>query len=201
MPPVFDGVPEKFDTSDWYVKTEPSDEPVSLDEVKAFVKVDGSSEDDLLEQFIVAARKAMEGHLGRSLLTQTIVLRLDSWPENILVLPRPPLVSIVEVRTLDEDGTETAYSSDNYYVITGDRAQLIIRTGKTPPINTSRFYGGFEVEYTAGYGTDAADVPAAIRQALLQWIATIYETRVPDFSIVPQNVQATLGLPYKRIRV
>lgn len=198
---IYDGVPKKFDTSDWYIKTGPATEPVTLEEVKAFIKVDGSVEDSFLEQCILAARKAMEGHLGRSLITQTIVLRLNSWPENVLTLPRPPLISVVQVRTLDESDAATVYASSNYYLMTGERSQLVIKWGKTPPVNTDRSYGGYEVEYTAGYGAAAANVPEAIRQAILQWIAAIYETRVPDFSTVPQIVNATLGLPYKRIRI
>lgn len=194
-------IPKRFDTSDWYVKTAPAAEPLTLDEVKAFVKVDGSAEDSYLEGLLTAARLAMEGHLGRSLITQTLVLRLDSWPETVLTLPRPPLASIVQVRTLDESGAATVYASSNYYSITGDRSQLIIINGKVPPVNTERLYGGYEVEYTAGYGAAGTSVPQPILQAVLQWVAAVYESRIPDFSVVPSIVNATLGLPYKRIRI
>lgn len=194
-------IPEKFDASDWRIKTEPAVEPVTLSEVKTFIKLDGTSEDAYIEDMITAVRLAMEGQLGRSLITQTLVLRLDTWPEEVLVLPRPPLVSVVEVRTLDEDGTETAYSSDNYYTIVGERAQLVIKQGASIPTNTDRYQGGFEVEYTAGYGTSSSDVPQTIRQAILQWIASVYETKVPDLSNPPANVIATLGLVDKRIHI
>ena len=193
--------PEEFDTSDWRVKTAPAVEPVTLSEVKEYVKLDGTAEDSHLENMIKAVRQAIEGILGRSLITQTLVLRLDSWPSEVLTLPRPPLASVVEVRTLDEDGTETVYDSTNYYVITGEKSQLVIRQGKVVPTNTDRYQGGFEVEYTAGYGTAGSDVPEAIRQGILQWIAAVYETKVPDLSNPPANITATMGLPYKRIRV
>lgn len=194
-------VPEEFDASDWWVKTPPAIEPVTLQEVKNYVKLDGTSEDTYLESMITAVRLAMEGHLGRSLISQTLVLRMDSWPSDTLTLPRPPLISVVEVRTLDEDGTETVYAATNYYVILGERSELVIRQGKAIPSNVNRYKGGYEVEYTAGYGTAAADVPEAIRQAILQWIAAVYETKVPDLSNIPINVKATLGLPYQRLQI
>lgn len=194
-------IPEEFDTSNWRVKTAPAIEPVTLGEVKAYVKLDGTAEDSYLESMIKSVRLAIEGILGRSLITQTLVLQMDTWPSDVLELPRPPLISVVEVRTLDEDDTETTYASTNYYVIVGEPSQIIIRQGKVVPTNTVRYKGGFEVEYTAGYGTLASDVPEAVRQSILQWIASIYETKVPDLSNPPKNVMATLGLPYKRIRV
>lgn len=194
-------IPEEFVTTDWRIKTAPAIEPVTLQEVKSFIKLDGTAEDVYLEGIITSVRQAMEGYLGRALITQTLVLRLNTWPLDKITLPRPPLLSIVEVRTLDEDGTETVYDAAYYYAIIGERSELIIRQGKALPTNTNRYQGGFEIEYTAGYGSSITDVPEAIRQAILQWIATVYETKVPDLSNPPANIRATLGLPYKRLRI
>lgn len=189
----------KWDLRDFRVRTPPAIEPVTLQEAKDFAKVDGTAEDALIEGFITAARSAIEGILGRSLINQTIVLRLDEWARDVLPLPRPPLIAVTEVRTLDEDGTETVYASSNYYVIDGDRAELVLKGGVTPPENTVRARGGFEVEYVAGYGAYAEDVPQGIRNAILQWVAVMYETRVLDATKPPMEVMAYLS-PFRRIR-
>jgi len=200
---IYEGVPMRgFVTTDRWVKVEPSVEPVTLEKVKAFIKVDGLAEDSFLEQCIKAARKSIEGILGRSLITQTIILRLDDWPERTLTLPRPPLQSVVEVRTIDLSGNITVYPASKYYILSGDRSQLVISWGGTPPMNMLRQEGGYEVEYVAGYGSSRNHVPEPIRLAIMQWVATVYETRVPDFNEVPSMVISGLGIsPYKRIRI
>lgn len=174
------------------IKTAPQVEPVSLDEVKLFARVDGSVEDALLETLIVASRRAIENYLKKAIIEQTLVLSMDWWPEP-LNLPRPPLLSVVEVRTVAEDGTTTTYSSDYYYVRTDTTpGQIIIRNGVTPPLNTDRYYGGYEVEYKAGYGNDPNDVPETIRHGLLLLVTHLYENRSPVLDGV--TISAVPGL-------
>ncbi len=186
-------VDAKWDLTDLRVSTEPAVEPVTLEEAKNFAKVDGTAEDGLIEGFITAARVAVEKILGRSLINQSLTLRLDEWIGEVLPLPRPPLVSITEVRTLDEDGVATVFDAANYYAITGDRAQLVLKSTATAPSNVDRYHGGFEVEYVAGYGEDPEDVPAGIRNAILQWVAVMYESRILDTTKPPMEVMAYLS--------
>ncbi len=164
----------------WDVTTAPTLEPITAAEVKTYARIDGDDEDTLIGTFITAVRQATEQYLGRALITQTITLSMDYWPSLVIELPRPPLISVTSVSTVDEDDTSTTYSSDNYYVRTvGDPGTIVIKRDGTLPINTDRDFGGFEIVYTAGYGATASDVPAAIREAMKLWVAMIYETRVP----------------------
>ncbi len=174
------------------VKTGPQVEPVTMDEVKAMAEVDGTRFDTLLETYIKAAREAVEDHLKKVLIEQTLVLSLDWWPEP-LKLPRPPLISVVEVRTLTEEGVETAYSSDNYFVRTDTLpGQVVIKTGVTPPINTDRYHGGFEVEYKAGYGSDPDEVPARVRHGIMLLATHLLEN--PSASIAGAIIAEVPGL-------
>jgi uncharacterized phiE125 gp8 family phage protein len=187
------------------VKTPPEIEPVTLDEARGFARVDGTSEDTLIELLITAAREAVEGFLMKALIEQTLVLSMDWWPEP-LTLPRPPLISVTEVRTVAEDGTETAYSSDSYYVrnLSQFVSEIVVKTGVTPPINTDRYHGGYEVEYKTGYGKDGPDVPASIRHGILMLVAHLYENRVPTVGagIVAEvpGLKEVLG-QHRRIRI
>ena len=192
---------EEFVISDFRVITPPVIEPVSLSEVKEYVKLDGEDEDVLLENLIASARITVEKLLGRSLLKQSIALRLDNWPRQVLNLPRSPIISVTAIRTVDEEGVKTTYNANNYYIIGGNKAQIIIKSNSIFPVNYNRTHGGFEVEYIAGYGEEQKDVPENIRQAILQWIAVVYEMKVPDFHSPPVNVQLLLGLPDKKIKL
>ena len=161
------------------VTTAPSVEPITVTELKTFARIDGSDEDTLLSGFIAGARQACEKYLKRALIEQTIDLKMDYWPGEVVELPMPPLLSITKVATLDEDDTETEYSSSYYYIISeAIPGKLILRQGVTPPINTERDYGGFLVRYKAGYGTGASDVPDGIKEAIKLWATDIYENRV-----------------------
>lgn len=53
------------------IVTEPSIEPVTLSDVKAYAKIDGSDDDGLLNDLIMTARQSVEKYLKRALITQT----------------------------------------------------------------------------------------------------------------------------------
>jgi uncharacterized phiE125 gp8 family phage protein len=183
----------------WKVTTKPSTEPVTASEVKLYARIDGSSENTLIEGFIQSVREATEKYLGRALITQTITVSLDEWPISPIELPRPPLVSITEVRLVDEDDSTTTYSSDNYYIRTAiEPGELVIKFDKTDPLNTDRYFGGYEIEYVAGYSS-VDDVPYAIKTGITMWVADIYENRVPIAE--PPGIVKTIMAPYRIIPV
>ena len=188
------------DNLTWQVTTSPTIEPVTNDEVKLYARIDGSSEDTLIDGFITAVRAATEKYLGRALIEQTITASLNVWPESPISLPRPPLIEISEVRTVDEDDDTTTYSSDNYYArILIEPGELVIKFDKTDPCNTNRYFGGYEIEYLAGYGPLAASVPQAIKTGITMWVADIYENRVPISE--PPGIVQTIMAPYRIIPV
>lgn len=162
----------------WKVTTQPAIEPVTVEYLKLFARVDGDEEDELLANFIRSARIMMEKYLGRALIRQTITLNMDHWPSMSINLPRPPLISITSVNTLDEDDTATEYDSTYYYAITtAEPGQLVIKMGNSPPVNSAREYGGYQVIYLAGYGLGTTSVPQPIRDGITMWATDIYDNR------------------------
>lgn len=163
----------------WKVTTGPTTEPITVDEVKEFARIDGSEEDTLIQSFIYSARINCEAYLGRALIEQTITMVMDFWPGEVIQLPRPPLLSITAVEILDELDNATQYSSDNYYIVTESiPGELIVKRGITFPINNVRDHSGYRIRFTAGYGTDASSVPSGIKDGLKLWVTDIYENRV-----------------------
>jgi len=188
---------DKYGNRSWKVTTAPTTEPVTADEVKTFGRIDGDDEDTMIEGMIKAVREATEGYLGRSLITQTITLKMDFWPSNVIKLPRPPLISITGIYTVDEDDADTEYDSDNYYIDSNmEPGRLIIKQGISNPTNTDRDFGGFKIVYTAGYGDDASDVPEVIRQGIMIWVVDFYENRVINPNDPPQYVKTLLDTYY-----
>ncbi|MFH1998721.1 MAG: head-tail connector protein [Planctomycetota bacterium] len=163
------------------VKTQPVLEPVGVEEVKLWARIDHDREDKQIESLIKTARELIELYLGRALIYQTWELAFDAWPSDGLgvELPVPPLVSITELRSLAEDGTPTVLSSEYYYV--DNRAEPgRVYLMPDASICTTRAHRGVEIEYLAGYGATGASVPESIRQAIKQLALELYETREAD---------------------
>ena len=66
------------------IVTPPGGHPLHLDDVKAQVRADGTSEDVLLSQQIAAAHRTVEAETGRSVLTQTRRIVLAGFPAALL---------------------------------------------------------------------------------------------------------------------
>jgi len=176
-------------------ETAPIIEPVTLAELKDFARIKYTAEDTLLEGFITAARMAAEEYTGRAFISRTIKALMDYWPGTVVHLPKPPLISITKVATLDEDDTETEYDSDNYYIMTGATpGRLILKKGVSAPSNTSRDYGGFLIRYKAGYGVHPDSVPEGIKEGIKVWVAVIQATRLIDPKNPPPEARVFLDL-------
>lgn len=62
--------------------TPPAVEPVTIDEVQSFLRIDGDSEDGMLSSLITVARDWAERSSGRSFITQDWEMILDSADER-----------------------------------------------------------------------------------------------------------------------
>ena len=64
------------------VTTEPTAEPLSLQEVKEYLRVDDATDERVVQPLIIAARQFAEEHMNRALMQQTITLNLDTTIET-----------------------------------------------------------------------------------------------------------------------
>ena len=63
------------------ISVEPTQEPVTLQEVKEYLRVDDSTDERIIRPFIETARRFCEEHTGRALMTQTLILYLDAFQD------------------------------------------------------------------------------------------------------------------------
>ena len=177
------------------VTTEPTAEPLSLQEVKEYLRVDDATDERVVQPLIIAARQFAEEHMNRALMQQTFTLMLDAvidqdqplyegmrtapdlnYYKNYIVLPKSPVQSVTSVKTFDDSDTATTMASTKYYVDTQrEPARIVLRTGETFP-TALRVANAIEVIYVAGY-TSAFTIPEPIRLGMLQHIAYMYEHR------------------------
>ena len=182
----------------------PALEPVTVAEAKAHLRVDGSAEDTLIASLILTSRLHVETVLGLALITQSWRLLLDAWPSTAIDMPLRPLQAIEEVRVLSADGDPTIISTANFLADTASTPPRLVHTGAIWP-QPGQAANGIEIDFAAGYGDAAADVPAPLRQALLLLVAHWYEHRDPieigaaDMAV--PSVVSELMAPYRLVRV
>ena len=172
--------------------TPPVAQPITLCEAKAQARVTHDDEDLLIQHYIDAATAWLDGPagiLGRCLVTQTWRAELATVGPAIR-LPFPD--SLVDSAVF----TDAAGGDLDYRIDRRDQ-RLLLR-----PL--AGFGRPAAITFTAGYGAPA-EIPAAIRQAMLLLIAHWYENRAAvslgtSPSALPMAVDALLA-PYRRIRL
>ena len=188
----------------WKITTPPADEPITLAQAKAHLRVDFTDDDVLIGALIVAAREYCEDVLGRALMAQTIEGVLDGEPGDVILLPRPPLLSVQSIKFYDENDVATLVDPAEYLVDrTSQPGRVVLNAeGEWPDVNL-RPANSVTIEFTAGYGDDAADVPAKFRQAMLLLIAHWYthreEVSVGSGSAMPVPFAAAALLGVDRV--
>lgn len=155
----------------------PIEEPITLDEAKAHLRVDSdlTADDGLIGALIVAARQGAEHQTGRALMPQTWELALDCF-ESEIRLPKPPFASVSSVKYLDVNGVlqtldPSAYIADSY----SEPSRLMPAYGTSWP-SIRRQANAVLIRFDAGYA-NAGAVPQQIKQWMLLQIGAMYENR------------------------
>lgn len=189
-----------------YLLSGPAAEPVSLDDAKAWLKLDTDDEDALVTTLVTAARLHVEGTTGRALLTQSWRLVLDDWPQVGLVrLPVAPLQSLTAITAYDINGDPVTLATDGVLWDAQAAPSLLYLPAGFGDEVILRPFQGVEIDYVAGYGTDPTEVPATLRQALLLLVAYWFEHRdavvvAGSGSVIPSGFGQLVGA-YRSIRL
>ena len=179
----------------------PALEPVTLDEAKAYLRVEHDDDDDVIAALIAGARVHVEAQTRRALITQSWRLIRDSWPASgrISILPAP-LRALVAARVYQLDGSTQAIATAAFVAdLAAAPAVLSFAAGALPA--PGRVIAGIELDVEVGYGDAPADVPEDLRQAIRVLVAHWYENRGliaagTGVAVLPATVAALLS-PYR----
>lgn len=175
---------------------QPAIEPISLDEMKTYLRLDTNQENPLVEQLIKVARRMIEDYTSRALITQVhrVMTNFDECPDGNVVLPIAPVQGLhalpqimigksmekVSGHKLDQSRSQARVQINTYY---SDESTICI-------------------DYRCGYGDTADDVPDPLKQAILLLVAELYENRPGDkpSTVLPGFVRALIN-PYRIMHV
>lgn len=142
------------------IDTPAADVVVSLADAKTHLRVTDTDSDAYIPLLVTLATRIYEERANTSLITQTLILHLDRFPENEgpIYLPRGPVQTVASVYYVDTSGVATEFVAASYKVDI-NRAIATIRPayGYTWPATREQGDAVY-IEYDAGYGDDATDL-------------------------------------------
>lgn len=122
-------------------------EPVTLNEMKLFLKVDFATDDTLITQMIKSARELCEEFTGRSFVESDVLWIVDAEAGDVIRLPYPDIYEV-----FDSAGVSF-------------RGVSVVRA-------IFKYSGTFEIEYTT-----AGNCPEGVKLAIMKAVAEAYENR------------------------
>lgn len=170
----------------------PGTEPLTLVELNSKLGLRaGNIADADLTMLLVSARRWVEHHLDRALITQTWETRYDAFPVDI-ELGMAPVQSVVNLKYVAAAGNlqtldQAAYVLDNF----GRGPHFVHPAYGTAWPSTRAEPGAVRVQYVCGYGDLGSDVPEEIRAAIVLIVgqslrgqagqeAGLYPTSIPN---------------------
>ncbi|MEO1015281.1 MAG: head-tail connector protein [Pseudomonadota bacterium] len=176
----------------------PAEEPVSLADLKAHLRVDGAAEDALISGLGVAARRSIEARFGVAMVAQSWRLALDAPIPCAVELPIGPIASIDAIVSIGANGEEPL-ATNLYETATGDIGRVAFNAAIAAP----RKLNAVVIDFTAGH-PGANETPEPMRLAVMALAAHYYEFReeagVDRFHTSPQSLNALMA-PWRRVRV
>lgn len=164
--------------------TEPTTEPLTLQEAKDHLRLEHNLDDVYVQALIRAAREYVEKVTWRALMNQTWLATACGFPTrcDFIELPKGNLVSVEAVTYLDGAGVQQTLSP-TLYELDQDSVpgRLWLMYGASWPTTLDR-WNAVRVRYVAGYGTTTDKVPQPVRQAMLLLVSQMYEHRVPEIT-------------------
>lgn len=174
--------------------TPPAVEPLELDEVKKYLKVDDITdemEDDYINSLITVSREYCEEYQHRAFITQTWELTLKEFPcDNTNMMSNNSLSSVIEIpkgrlQKINSFSYKDLYG--NVHALTENVDYIVSSRGilgrVCPPYGTIfpcvPLYplDPIVISFTCGYGNDGSKVPAKVKQAMYLLISHWYDNR------------------------
>ena len=137
---------------------------------------DSGMQDGLIEGYLRSAMAAIEGRIGKVLMTRRFKLTLPDWRDlSEQALPVAPVSAVVSVTLVDLAGGLVVVAADRYRLVQDTHRPKVAATGYLLP--AVPVDGKIEVVFDAGFGATWADVPPDLQQAVFLMAGQYYEHR------------------------
>lgn len=173
------------------------DEPLELSDIKAFLNIESTADDDLLHSMRLEVRDYLERVTHRQFMTATLLYALDCFPcqKTMFSIPRPPLQSVTSIQYYDSNNVLTTWPTTEYGVDSlSEPGRIFLLPGHRWP-STYRIPNAIRITYLAGWDSAEA-IPARLKSLMLFLIGDFYHyrrgTSIEDFIQEVPYVQTLL---------
>lgn len=174
--------------------TEPTNEPLTLQQAKDHLRLDTDDDDSLLVDLIKAARVWVEGQTHRALLTQTWDYGIDGgWPyrrgQPYIKLPLNPVASITSITYVDGTSPNPTLASTQYTVAARKHGSFIVPAYNVTWPTVRCVPDAVVVRFVAGEST----CPKPLERAIALLVTHMYENRE---AVNTGQGQVIMDIPY-----
>ena len=152
---------------------QPVDEPVTLAELRAQVRVDEAADDAILMGYLIAARQHVETYLGRPVMPTPMRAEIEAWPEIGPLWLDAPVISVDGVSYTAADGQPAAWS--DYLVRPAPGGMKAVRPASGAGWPTLGPDPVISITITAGWTREL--LPELVKTAILQTAAHWFAVR------------------------
>lgn len=181
------------------VITEPTKEPLTVDEAKNYLRIeeDYTDDDAMVLMHIAAARERFQQATSHVLVSTEYEAAFDQWPDdNVIRLFKVPLLNVTGITYYDTQGAQQSLGTDDLFIDAVSKpARIAPVAGRFPMIDGR--VGGIRLRFTAGYAE--GKIPKYIKHALLMMITHFYDNRAEVVTgtiatTMPAGVEAVIDM-------
>lgn len=159
---------------------------------RAFLRVEGASEQPLLERLAATAILLGEAYTGTAFVTRMVEDVVSAgWEWRLLAAA--PVVAIAGLTGLPADGAPFVLPVNSYAIDIDGEARGWVRVSQPGAA------GRVAVSYTAGLAADWDALPAPLAQGVTALIAHLFDDR--SGATQPPAAVAALWRPFRRMRI
>ena len=134
-----------------------TEEPVTVEEAKAWMRVDYDDDNDLIEGMIKSARQSIEQFINLALVDKTVLIDVTTTCETDNI--RLPFIDTIEEIDIEDIDGEDDVDVENYKI-----------RGAGVKVN----YGGY---FSISYDIEPGEVPEGLKEAIKMEVAERYANR------------------------
>ena len=171
--------------------------PVSLDDMKAYMKVTSDADDDLITMMLNAATVWGENYTGREFRANTWALLLDEFSDRICIR-RDPVKSITSVEYLVAD-VFTAVTNITYYLKKNvQNSEILLAEDEDWPADLDSREQGIKITFVTESYRYCSD---AIINGIKRHVAWWYANRGDCSDSEDAATQSSVQLVYDQFRI
>lgn len=154
--------------------------PVTLEQVKAHLRITQDAEDELLNLYLIAAVDWCEEVTHRAINQRSYLVVDDDFPSGDWRLPLGYIDSITSVQYIDSAGATQTWTASPEEWQLDNASDSAARLSPKPNFSwpdVGEYPSAARVTLVAGWSVD--NVPTSIAMAVLKRIGQLYESRAP----------------------